>query len=263
VADKSNSRVRKTIVVLAVLLAISLIALGAVLIYRHFADSSPTFVQVPDNIITDSSSPSSDINSDSSDVSAAPSSEDTSSSYKEDGKTAPVISLNSSIYGDNLPFNVANMFPGDMYVQYYCLRVSFQDTVTLNFETEIRPGYEKLAEVMHVRVRILGESIPLYDGLMSGMPALEYKLSSAKETTRDVFFIIEPYLPTSTTNEYQNRSLIADFHWYISEIENLKPYPPTGGDSASVSPWIFLAAFSLCGLIILYPRLRKEEKDAK
>lgn len=260
--DKNNARTKKAIIILAILLVISLIALGAVLIYQHFADSSPAFVQVPDNIITDSSSPSSDINSDSSDVSAAPSSEDTSSSYKEDGKTAPVISLNSSIYGDNLPFDVSNMFPGDMYVKYYCLRVSFQDTVTLNFEAKIQQ-YKKLAEVMCVRVRILGENIPLYDGLMNGMPTLEYKLSSAKEETRDVFFIVEPYLPTYVTNEYQNRSLVADFHWYISETENLKPAPPTGGESESVSLWIFPVVFSLCGLIILFTRLRKEEKDAE
>ena len=266
VSDKNNSRVKKAIVILAILLAISLIALGAVLVYRHFSNSTPTFIQVPDNIITDSSSPSSDVSDVSSDIGgitsdiSEPSSSDNSSS---DYKTAPVISLNSSIYGDNLPFNVPNMFPGDMYVQHYCLRVSFQEKVTLNFETEIQRGYEKLAEAMYVRVRILGESVPLYDGPMGDMPVLEYKLLSSKETTRDVFFVVEPYLPTSTTNEYQNCALVADFHWYISEVENLKPYPPTGGDSESVFPWIFLAAFSLCGLIILYPQLRKEEKNAK
>lgn len=259
--DKNNARTKKAIIILAILLVISLIALGAVLIYQHFADSSPAFVQVPDNIITDNSY-TSDLSNVSSDVGEAPSSDNTSSDYEEGEKTAPLISLNSSIYGDNLPFDVSNMFPGDMYVKYYCLRVSFQDTVTLNFEAEIQQ-YKKLAEVMHVRVRILGENIPLYDGLMNGMPTLEYKLSSAKEETRDVFFIVEPYLPTYVTNEYQNRSLVADFHWYISETENLKPAPPTGGESESVSLWTFPVVFSLCGLIILYTRLRKEEKDAK
>ena len=219
--DKKRTPIRKIIIILAILLAISLIALGGILIYRYLTDSTSTIVQVPDNIITDSSSPSSDVSETSSDVSTPSSSVDTSSSSPEGQKTATVLSLNSSIYGDNLPFNVTNMFPGDMYTQYYCLRVSFQDVVTINFETDVREGYEKLAEALYVRVRILGENATLYECLMRDMPVMEYKLHSEKEVTRDIFFVVEPYLPTSTTNDYQNKALIADFHWYVTETGNL------------------------------------------
>ena len=261
--DKKHRRIRKTIIILAILLAVSLAALCGVLIYRYLTDSTPTIVQVPDNIITDSSSPSSDISEDSSDANMSVSSDVVSSGSAESQKTAPVLSFNSSIYGENLPFNVSNMFPGDVYSQYYCLRVSFEDTVTINFDTEFVQKYGKLSEVLYICVRMPGNNTPLYEGLMRDMPVLEHTLYSEKEVTRDVYYIIDVYLPTSVGNEYQNSSLVADFHWFVTETENLKPSPPMGGDGFSVYPWIFLAVFSLCGLIFLCPQRREEEKDAK
>ncbi len=261
--EKKHTLIKKVIVILAILLFISLIALGGILIYRHLADSTSTIVQVPDNLITDSSSTSSDVSEDSSDISVSVSSDVVSSAPAESQRTAPVLSLNSSVYGDNLPFNVPNMFPGDMCSQYYCLRTTFEDTVTINFDAEIVQNYGSLSDVLYVRVRIPGNSIPLYEGLLRDMPVLEYKLYSEKETTRDVFFIVDAYLPTSTTNKYQNSTLVADFHWYVTETGNLKPAPPMGGDSFSIYPWIFLAVFSLCGLIFLCPQRREEEKNAK
>ena len=65
--DKKSERVRKAIIILAILLALSILALGGVLIYRYLTDSTSTIVQVPDNLITDSSSVSDGSNEDSSD----------------------------------------------------------------------------------------------------------------------------------------------------------------------------------------------------
>ena len=260
--DKKQDRIRKAIIILIILLIISLLALGGVLLYRYLTDSEPTVVQVPDNLITDSSYPSSDVSDASSDSSEPHSSGVVSSSSKEETVTAPVIELSSNAYGYNTPFNVSNMFPGDIYTQYFCIRASFEDIITLNFDTDITSG-TVLADALHISVKIYGEDAPLYNGPMSDMPVLEYKLSSAEPTVREVLYIIEAYLPTDVGNAYQNKYLIADFNWYVSEVENLKPAPPTGGDSGVAFPWILLAVFSLCGLIILCPQRRKEENNAK
>lgn len=58
--DKKQDRIRKAIIILTILLIISLLALGGVLLYRYLTDSESTVVQVPDNLIIDSSYPSSD-----------------------------------------------------------------------------------------------------------------------------------------------------------------------------------------------------------
>ena len=260
--DRKQERIKKAIIILAVLLIISLLALGGVLIYRYLTDSESAVVQVPDNLITDSSYPSSDVSDASPDVSESNSSDVVSSSSSEEAKTAPIITLSSSVHGYNSPFNVSNMFPGDLYTQYYCIKASFEDIITLNFDTDITGG-KMLADALHISVKVYGNATPLYNGPMSDMPVLEYKLSSAQPTVREVLYIIEVYLPTDIGNAYQNQTVVADFNWYVSEIENLKPAPPTGGDSGFTFPWIFLAVFSLCGLIILCPQRRKEEKDAK
>ena len=260
--DKKSERVRKAIIILAILLALSILALGGVLIYRYLTDSTSTIVQVPDNLITDSSSVSDGSNEDSSDSSEATSSV-VSSSSSEEPKTAPVITLSSSVHGYNSPFTAYNMFPGDLVTQFFCIKASFEDSITLNFDTEITSEGKELSDALHISVKVYGESAPLYNGRMSDMPVLEYQLNSAQPTVREVLYIVEVYLPTDVGNAYQNKALVADFNWYVSEVENLKPAPPTGGDSLSVFPWILLAVFSLCGLIILCPQLRKGEKNAK
>ena len=262
-ADKQRTIIRRIIVILSLLLAASLLALAVILAGKYiFADSS-TVVQVPDNLIGDSSLEGSAPN-DSSSLLSEDASKDISSSTvsrSDEDVAAVVLSLNSSIYGDNLPFNITNMFPGDSLTQYYCIRTSFQDIITLNFETEITGQSKKLADALRVSVSILGESEPLYKGAFADMPVLQYKLSSAQAVTKDVYFIIDVYLPTSVGNDYQNRRLTVDFNWYVSEIENLKPAPPTGGDGVAAFPFAVVAILSICGLAILCLIARKEVPD--
>lgn len=53
-----------------------------------------------------------------------------------------------------------------------------------NDPATVRAGYEKLAEVLQVRVKLLTTGETLYDGLVRDMPAsVTHKLASANSTT--------------------------------------------------------------------------------
>ena len=278
---EQKKKIKIIIIVLAVLLGISLAALGGTLIYNKIANATPATVTVPDNLITadeDTTKP------DSSD-SQAPDSSDTE---KPDGsytktpdssaaasfsavptqsttaevKKAATIELYNKQPEENTPFQVENMFPGDSETKYFRVRVSYHDKITVHYKATVRPGYEKLAEVLKVRVNLLSTGEMLYDGLMRDMPeSLTHKLASKKSTTDELYYEITAYLDTSVGNEYQNNDLIADFKWWVEETGNLDDSPQTG-DTSNILLWAVLAAGSLGMIIILLvTRRRKEDEE--
>ena len=148
-----------------------------------------------------------------------------------------------------------------MVTKYFRIKVSYEDKVTVHYHADIRPGYEKLAEVLKARVVLLSDNgRVLYDGLMRDMPkSLTHKLSSAKRTSDELYYEITAYLDTSVGNEYQQKSLIADFRWWIEETGNLTP--PTGSDS-HFTLWLTLAVASgaACLIVLIVYRRRKGEE---
>lgn len=72
-----DKKLKIVIIVLAILLALSIVALGGTLLYNHFAHSEPASVVVPGNIITPESE-SGDTTSD-----APPSTSDTSDAVSD------------------------------------------------------------------------------------------------------------------------------------------------------------------------------------
>ena len=278
---EKKKKIKIIIIVLAVLLGISLAALGGTLIYNKIANATPATVTVPDNLITadeDTTKP------DSSD-SQAPDSSDTE---KPDGsytktpdssaaasfsavptqsttaevKKAATIELYNKQPEENTPFQVENMFPGDSETKYFRVRVSYHDKITVHYKATVRPGYEKLAEVLKVRIRLLSAGETMYDGLMRDMPeSLTHKLASQKSTTDELYYEITAYLDTSVGNEYQNNDLIADFKWWVEETGNLDDSPQTG-DTSNILLWAVLAACSLSMMILLLVvRMRKEDEE--
>ncbi len=161
---------------------------------------------------------------------------------------------------DNTPFNVTNMFPGDNETKYYCVRVSYHDSVTVHFRATVRPGYEKLAEVLKIKVVLLNTGETMYDGLMKNMPAsVTHKLRSSGNAVDELDYEITAYLDTSVGNEYQEKDLIADFKWWVEgeEKSNLNPMPATG--DASALPWACLAiGAGLVVLLIIHVRNRRK-----
>ena len=231
---EQKKKIKIIIIVLAILLGLSLLALGGTLIYNKIANTTPATVTVPDNLITpdeDTTKPdSSESNSqapDSSETQTPSSSADTSSSAVQptqsttaEAKKAATIELYNKQPEENTPFQVGNMFPGDSETKYFRVRVSYHDTITVHYKATVRPGYEKLAEVLKVRVELLSTGETMYDGGIADMPeSLTHKLASKKSTTDELHYEITAYLDTSVGNDYQNKDLIADFKWWVRKQE--------------------------------------------
>ena len=272
---EQKKKIKIIIIVLAILLGLSLLALSGTLIYNKIANTTPATVTVPDNLITpdeDTSKPdSSESNSqapDSSETQTPSSSADTSSAVQPtqsttaEAKKAATIELYNKQPEENTAFTVGNMFPGDSETKYFRVRVSYHDKITVHYKATVRPGYEKLAEVLKVRVKLLTTGETMYDGLMRDMPeSLTHKLASKKSTTDELYYEITAYLDTSVGNDYQNKELIADFKWWVEETGNLDDSPQTG-DTSNILLWAVLAAGSLSMMILLLVvRRRKEDEE--
>lgn len=270
---EQKKKIKIVIIVLACLLGLSLLALGGTLIYNKIANTAPATVTVPDNRITpdeDTTKPdSSDTEKpDSSDTQTPSSSADASSSAvpaqstTAETKKAATVELYNKQPEENTAFAVGDMFPGDSETKYFRVRVSYHDTITVHYKATVRPGYEKLAEVLKVRVKLLSTGETMYDGGIADMPeSLTHKLASKKSTTDELHYEITAYLDTSVGNDYQNKDLIADFKWWVEETGNLDDSPQTG-DTSNILLWAVLAACSGSMMILLLVVRRRKEENA-
>ena len=270
---EQKKKIKIIIIVLAVLLGISLAALGGTLIYNKIANATPATVTVPDNLITadedttkpdssDTEKPDGSYTQTPDSSAAASSSAVPTQSTTAEVKKAATIELYNKQPEENTPFQVENMFPGDSETKYFRVRVSYHDKITVHYKATVRPGYEKLSEVLKVRVKLLSTGETMYDGLMRDMPeSLTHKLASQKSTTDELYYEITAYLDTSVGNDYQNKDLIADFKWWVEETGNLDDSPQTG-DTSNILLWAVLAACSGSVMILLLvTRRRKEDEE--
>ena len=252
-------KLRIVIIVLAALLAVSLAAL-AVTVIRASAHGDSATVSIPGNITSGS---------------AHAETAAYRTSTKPDGsRTQNAVSLSASgqarrvtlsLYRkqpeDNTPFNVVNMLPGDAVTQNYNVRVSHSGNVTVRFRAIIRPGYEKLAEVLMLRVKLLNTGETLYDGLMRDMPrSVNHKLTASGSTTSDLEYELTAYLDTSVGNDYQNQELIADFHWWVEGKEQSHLDSPKTGDDSHIVIFTVAAVAASIAVIILPVWRRREAR---
>ena len=183
---------------------------------------------------------------------------------QQETKRAINLALYNKQPEENTPFAVGNMFPGDAETKYYRVQVSYRDTVTVHYHADIRPGYDKLAEVLKVKITLLSDNQTLYDGLMRDMPAsLTHRLTTKDSTTDELYYEVTAYLDTSVGNEYQNKDLVADFRWWVEgkDTDHLEPSPVTG-DFRRLLPWILLLAVSgTACVVLLVVRKRREEEE--
>lgn len=258
---EQKKKIKVAIIVLAVLLALSLAALAGILIYNKLANSPGATVTVPDNLIT----PDEDTGETAGGENKAPA-ENTNAAAPNrptaERPKAATIELYNKHPEDNTAFQAVNMFPGDAETKYFCVRVSYHDKITVHYKSTVRPGYEKLAEVLKIRVLLPAFDETLYDGLMRDMPeSVTHKLASPNSTTDELYYEITAYLDTSVGNEYQDQALIADFSWWVEETGNLDDSPKTG-DTSHTLLWVLVAAASGCGLLILL-LIRRRKEDEK
>lgn len=281
--EQKNKKLTTVIVILAVLLCLSATAFVGTLLYNRFVRTEPTTVDVPGNIITpegdsgsaaetdpvsseykggtnDATASKTDITVTSHSDSSVTDEPETTEKSSVSSSKASAVSLHSKNPEENKPFEVTNMFPGDIETEYYRIKVSYKGDIIVRYHADIRPGYEKLAEVLKVRIRLLGSDGFLYDGLMRDMPkSLNHALYTDEKTQSELYYEITAYLDTSVGNEYQDKELIADFRWWVEETENL--YSPQMGVDPKIYLWFALAAGSLFLLIVLLAKRRKESAD--
>lgn len=258
---EQKKKTKVIIIILAVLLGLSLLALAGTLIRARLTDSDPGAVTVPDNLIT----PEEDTGTEDTRTPGSGSGTGTSSApapaqSAAAAQKAATIALYNKHPEDNAPFTVGNMFPGDSETKYFCVQVSYHDKVTVHYKAVVRPGYEKLAQVLQVRVKLLNTGETLYDGGIAAMPqSLTHKLASESSVTQELYYEITAYLDTSVGNAYQNQDLIADFKWWVEETGSLDN--PETGDASRSMLW---AAAGVCsgGLLLLLVLRRRKEDEA-
>lgn len=220
----------------AALSAISTDEWGAV------AGVKPSELSVPGVLIADQTQPQTDESSSTSQTKAS------------------AVSLHTKQPEENKSFEVTNMFPGDSETTYFRVKISYKGDVIVRYHADIQPQYEKLAEVMKVKVRLVDSDRVLYDGLMRDMPkSLECPLYTTKSTQSELCYEITAYLDTSVGNEYQNKQLVADFRWWVEETENLDP--PKTGDTTGIYIGLGLVSGALVVLFLLLGKRRKESSD--
>lgn len=256
-----RKRQKHIILILAILLAVSICILAGILIYRAVTGFPSDSEMIPDNIITPEAEPS--VPGDTEQT--LPESQATQPTEPQPTTTggsrydeAPVLSLHKTNSKVNVTFKMENFFPGDQKTERYCVRISYQDKAKVRFNTEIRPGYEKLAEALECRITLLTTGDVLYDGLMCDMPAsLDHRVSSDGTATDDLYYEITAGLDTSVGNEYQNQVLIADFCWWVDDSDDLIDAPSTG-DAYMPMLWLSICLSSIA-ILFLLAKLRKEE----
>lgn len=224
--------------------------LVGILIARYNSEHEEASVEVPGNIITPNKAVTSASRGFPIALNAAAAS----------GSDSTAIALHNKQPEDNTPFQVRNIFPGDAQTKNYCVKVSYNGNIVVRYHADIRPGYEKLAEVLKVKIRLPDTNELLYDGLMRDMPqSLEHPLYTSKSMQSELYYEITAYLDTSVGNEYQDKELIADFRWWVEENDHLDS--PKTGNTSNTRLWICIACVSLLLIPILLSRRRKEAED--
>ena len=193
---KRKNVIKLSLIILTVILTVNVFSITKVCIYKVLAN--------------DNNSNNTNINN------------NTNNNTNSNKVEETTIELFKNKESDNEPFSVYNMFPGDTYTNYYNVKVNYHSNVTVHFKANIKDGYDVLAEVLKVEIKINNES--KYNGLMKDMPSsIEYNLSTSTSTLSELNYEIKVYLDTSVNNDYQNSSLKANFNWWIPETKSLDP----------------------------------------
>lgn len=256
---KEKKILKITITALAILLAVSLFLLGAALFFKNKEKQNESVATIKDNFILQKDESSDTQKSNSEDFLNGDSAQSASNSQF---KNTTLLELYDKQPKDNTAFQIGNMFPGDSQTNYYRVRVSYSGKITVGYKATVKKGYEKLGEALKIRIKLINSGEILYDGYIREMPeSLTYTSVSFNKTVDELNYEITAYLDTSVGNEYQNKTLIADFNWWAEETENLESSPKTG-ISADFLPFVIISlAAGLIFVFLLLARGRGKEKE--
>ena len=173
-------------------------------------------------------------------------------------KLSTDIYLNQENPDDNAPFEVDNLFPGDFENKEYCVHISHSDEVNVKFSVKVDDAYEKLAEVMNVRVVLAENGTVLYDGLIKDFPSsVDYKINTNNSVESELNYQIDAWLDTKVGNDYQQEKLDADFIWWVEATEVLEA--PKAGDNSRIYGWCAVAGVTFAAIVLLLVLIKKRK----
>ena len=127
------------------------------------------------------------------------------------------ITLSGAAPSENVRFNLGNMFPGDSETKIFRVKVKHSGTVKVHCEAVVDTANTAAAEAMKVQVKIGQDGTEIYDGEMLDMPNNAVYTLSGYGTT-ELKYTIKAYIDTSVGNEFQNKSIKADFKWWLEDV---------------------------------------------
>ena len=240
---KQSRKIRVIIIVLSVLLAASLFALGETLTKGRAAGNLKDTAVSEDNFITPEKT---------SGVTGATKNEKTSGAVgatNPAGETATIgakfgsiancltrpirsyiascyayaadneITLSGANASENVRFDLGNMFPGDKETKTFRVKVKHSGTVKVHCEAVVNTADTAAAKAMKVQVKIGRDGTEIYDGEMLDMPDKAVYTLSGSGTT-ELEYKITAYIETSAGNEFQNKMIRADFKWWLEEVSD-------------------------------------------
>lgn len=249
---KGNRTIRIIIIVLSVLLAVSLFALGETLSKCATSENTKDTAVAQDNFITDEKT-SETAEAIKAETIKSEKISGTAEAPNPAGKTQTIgakcasianiltrpihrylagccayassneITLSGADPSENVRFELKNMFPGDSETKIFRVKVKHNGKVKVHCEAAVNTtgaDAANLGKAIKVRVKVGKEGMKdeeLYDGILPDMPDKAVYTLSGYETT-ELTYTITAYIDTSAGNEFQNKSIQADFKWWLEDV---------------------------------------------
>lgn len=271
--QQKKNPMKIAIVLLAVLLGISILALVGLLFYTHFADGGSASSAVPGNVIATSAQtdrgplvqltavPLATAKNIAPQRAAANSvAAQAAAQVSEDAKAkAQMLELYKGHGVDTVPFAADNLLPGDTITQYYGVKISHREDVTLLFRPDVTEETRALGSVLHIKVTNMETGDILCDGKFAEVDGKEISQMVAANGAEESisYYEVTVSLDTSAGNEYQAARLLADFHWYAAGEEDLIR-PPQTGDIFMILLWTVIAVSAALLILLVVNKRRKE-----
>lgn len=293
--QKRLSRLKKCIVVLGILLAISCAALAGKIFYARSV-APAAVVTVPGNRLSEEAAQPTAFGGSGA---ATGRTQRQKHGAPDSGATLPAgeeatrLELFRGQPAANEKFHADNLFPGDQLTRYYCVRVNHDQPVQIFFRCDITDQTKSLGDGLEISVTRLGGNGALCAGTFSevnGKTWGETFQPSARGVT-ELYYRVDVSADTSLGNEYQQASLDADFTWYAQDVSAGGTVPsvtaapsgtagstapsataapssnvtaltlPQTGDRFPLTLLVVIAAAALVMVVVLWTKRMKEKKN--
>lgn len=269
---------KKCVVLLGILLAISCAALAGKIFYARSVTPAAV-VTVQGNRLTEDADPAAFRSTGAEGTRGQRQKHGAPAAALPAGQEATRLELFQGQPQANEKFQADNMFPGDQLTRYYCVRVYHDQPVQIFFRCDITGQTKSLGDALEISVTRLGGDGSLCEGTFSqvnGKAEGETFQPSAQGVT-ELYYRVDVSADTSLGNEYQQASLDADFTWYAQDVstggaaQETTPTapssnvtaltPPQTGDRFPLTLLVVIAAVALVMVVVLWFKRKKEKKN--